>query len=273
VKNFPKGTIFAFLTIAIMRTTLTFLMMIFGCVSMAQNFYIAHRGASYLAPENTVASAKLAWELGADAVECDVHLSADNRVMVIHDKDTRRTCNGKSFKIADTPSVVLRDLDAGSWKDPKYKGEHIPYLEEIIATVPEGKTLVVEIKSGSDVIPHMERILRKCKSKPEIIFIAFGWETIVDAKKAFPENRCYWLSGSKQAALGKLQQIRDLKIEGINMQYSAVDEELIGKARELGLDVLVWTMDDPQEAKRLAALGITHFTTNRPDWLKQQMAQ
>src|SRR5690606_25591938 len=94
----------------------------------AQNTYIAHRGASYDAPENTVTAAKLAWEQGADAVECDIHLSKDNRIMVIHDKDTKRTCsNKKNLSIADSPSTLLRDLDAGSWKDKKYKGEKIPF--------------------------------------------------------------------------------------------------------------------------------------------------
>ena len=78
-----------------MKLQITFILISFVMNSFAQNTFIAHRGASYLAPENTVASAKLAWELGADAVEVDVYLSKDNRVMVIHDKDTKRTCSGK----------------------------------------------------------------------------------------------------------------------------------------------------------------------------------
>lgn len=257
----------------IMKTSLTIVFTLITTALMAQNFFIAHRGASFIAPENTLASAKLAWDLGADAVECDIYLTADNRVMVMHDKDTRRTCGGNNFALATTPSVVLRDLDAGSWKDPKYKGEKIPYLEELIATVPEGKTLVVEVKCGSEVIPHLERVLTKMQRKPEIIFISFGWETIMDMKKAFPGHKCYWLSGSKQAALNKLQQVSDLKLNGINMQWSAIDEELVTKAKELHLEVLAWTVDDPVEAKRLNGLGITHITTNRPDWLKQQLAQ
>ena len=72
----------------------------------AQPFYIAHRGASYLAPENTVASAMLAWELGADAVEIDIYLSSDNKVMVIHDKDTKRICKGEENRIIKSTSSV-----------------------------------------------------------------------------------------------------------------------------------------------------------------------
>ncbi len=256
-----------------MRTWITFIFAAFMSAVTAQNYYIAHRGASFDAPENTVASAKLAWELGADAVELDVHLTADNRVMVIHDKDTRRTCNGKNFTIVTTPSIVLRDLDAGSWKDPKFKGERIPFLEEMIATIPEGKNLVVEIKCGSEIIPHLERILNKSTKKSRLIFVSFGWETIVDIKKAFPGNKSYWLSGSKQAALKKLPLVEEMKLNGINMASSAIDDELVKMAGEHHLEVLAWTVDDPVEAKRLSALGITHFTTNRPDWLKQQLNQ
>ena len=72
-------------------------------------------GGIFIAPENTLASATLAWELGADAVEIDVHLSADNRVMVIHDDNTKRVTQGKSnLKISETPSDLLRSVD-----DPK----------------------------------------------------------------------------------------------------------------------------------------------------------
>jgi glycerophosphoryl diester phosphodiesterase len=149
-----------------MKLMITTFLVFFVLNMTAQNTFIAHRGASFLAPENTVAAAKLAWELGADAVEVDIHLSKDNRIMVIHDKDTKRTCSGKkNLTIADSPSTLLRDLDAGIWKDPKYKGEKIPFLTEIIETVPEGKTLVVEIKCGSEVIPPLVREIEKCKKR------------------------------------------------------------------------------------------------------------
>jgi glycerophosphoryl diester phosphodiesterase len=250
------------------------MMLIFSTLfstAMAQNFYIAHRGASAEAPENTVASAKLAWEKGADAVEVDVHLASDNRIMVIHDNDTRRTCLGKNLTIKNTPSMVIRDLDAGSWKDMKYKGERIPWLEEIIATLPTGKMLVVEIKCGSEILPHLERIMGKSNKKQQLVFISFDWQTIVDIKKAFPENKAYWLSDSHQAALKKIPQIVTAGINGLDMQFGAINAELVKTAKENNLEVLAWTVDNPDEARVLMDLGITYFTTNRPDWLKQQL--
>lgn len=238
---------------------------------LAQQTYIAHRGASYLAPENTVASANLAWELGADAVEVDVYLAKDNRVMVIHDKDTKRTSSGKkNFVIEDTPSMVLRDLDVGSWKDEKFKGEKIPYLSEILEPVPEGKQLVVEIKSGREVIPHLQRVVEKSGKKDQVIFISFGWKTILDTKKAFPDNNCYWLSSSKTGLKKRIKRAAEAGLEGINLSYKIVDEDVMELARANNLEVLVWTVNDPAVARKMTGLGVVAITTDRPRWLKEE---
>lgn len=172
--------------------------------------------------------------------------------------------------IKSTPSMVLRDMDVGSWKDPKFKGERIPFIEDIIATVPEGKTLVVEVKCDSEIVPHMERVLHKNPKKGQIMFISFGWQTIVDLKKAFPENKAYWLSGSKQEVKKRLDQIVPAGLDGINLNYSIIDEELVTEAKSKGFPVLAYTVNDPAEAKRLNSLGVTHITTDRPQWLKEQ---
>lgn len=239
---------------------------------IAQNTFIAHRGASYLAPENTIASAKLAWELGADAVEIDVHLSKDNRVMVIHDSDTKRTCSGKkNLDIAKSPSMLLRDLDAGSWKGEEFKGEKIPFLSEIIKTVPEGKTLVVEIKCGKEVLQPIAYTLEKSGKANQIVFISFDWDVIVAAKKQFPENKCYWLSSTKTGLAKKIKEAAAEGLDGVNLRHTIIDEEVIQLVRENNLDVLTWTVDDPNEAKRLTDLGVSGITTNRPKWLKEEM--
>lgn len=257
-----------------MKLQITALFLIFVLNMNAQNFFIAHRGDSFVAPENTVASAKSAWQAGADAVEIDIHLSKDNRIMVIHDNDTKRTCSGKkNLEVAKTPSVLLRDLDAGSWKGPEFKGEKIPYLTEIIETVPDGKTLVVEIKCGNEVIPPLVRVLEKSPKRSQIVFICFDWNTMVETKKTFPGNKCYWLSGSKNGLTKKIKEAAENGLEGVNLHYSLIDEEIVKTAKENNLEVLAWTVDSPDEAKRLSALGVTKITTNRPAWLKEEMAK
>jgi glycerophosphoryl diester phosphodiesterase len=239
---------------------------------IAQNYYIAHRGASYLAPENTVASAKLAWELGADAVEIDVHLSADNRVMVIHDSDTKKTSMGESnYVISETKSDVLRKLDVGSFKDDKYIGEKIPFVEEILETVPKDKTLVIEIKCGEEVLPALVKAIDQSGKADQLVFISFGWETIQQTKKTFPLNKCYYLRMNPVGLKTKMKEAAEFGLDGVNLYHKIINKNVMKLSDELSLEVLTWTVDDPETVKRLNKLGVYKITTNRPAWLKEQM--
>jgi len=255
-----------------MKAIATFTLILFSTVSMAQNSFIAHRGASYLAPENTVASAKLAWELGADAVEIDIQLSKNNRIIVCHDYNTKRITNGEQdLVIAETTSSALRKIDAGVWKDEKYKGEKLPYLSEIIKTIPGGKRLVVEIKCGPEILPELKKCIKKSGKQDQIDFIAFGWETILKTAEEFPANKCYWLSSKKEGLKEKMDLAAGKGLAGVDLQYSVIDEDLMASAKKLGLEVLSWTVDDPAEAQRLTDIGVIGITTNRPKWLKDEM--
>ena len=257
-----------------MKVYFTFLITCSALCLSAQQMFVAHRGASYLAPENTVAAANMAWMSGADAVEVDIRLSADNRIMVIHDRDTKRTCdNRNNFVIKNTPSAILRDLDAGIWKGEEFKGEKIPFLYEIIETVPEDKMLVVEIKCGSEVLPHLQRCIEKTGKKDQIIFISFGWETIINTKNLFPYNKCYWLSSVKPGLKNKIKKAATIGLDGVNLHYKIINGKIVKLANDHGLEVLAWTVDDPDETKRLIELGVSGITTNRPAWLKEQMAE
>src|SRR5438477_1876233 len=91
---------------------------------------VAHRGESADAPENTLAAFRLAWERHDDAIELDVHLTADGQLIVCHDPDTRRTTGVKKV-IKETPLAELRELDAGRWKGPQWAGEKLPTLDEV----------------------------------------------------------------------------------------------------------------------------------------------
>ena len=106
---------------------------------------VGHRGASHDAPENTLAAIRLAWEQGADAAEFDVYLSKDGKIVVIHDKDTKRVA-GVDRPVVGQTLDELRRLDVGKWKAPKFAGEKLPTLNEMLATVPAGKRVFIEVK-------------------------------------------------------------------------------------------------------------------------------
>ena len=90
---------------------------------------VAHRGASYDAPENTLSSVRLGWEQGADCVEIDVYLTKDDQIVAMHDKTTKRTA-GKDWTVSERTLAELRTLEVGSWKDEKFRGEPVPTLAE-----------------------------------------------------------------------------------------------------------------------------------------------
>jgi len=244
-------------------------MLISEITARSQVEIIAHRGASWLAPENTVASANLAWEKGADAVEVDIYLSKDNKIICSHDATTKRT-SGRDYRIADTESRILRKLDVGTFKDEMYKGEKIPFLKEIIRTVPPGKELVVEIKCKSEILPYLQKVIRKNSNNRNFTFICFDFQTIADTKKAFPGNPCYWLCSNAELLQKNFDKVPEAKLDGVSLGYAIINENVIQKAGKAGLDVYAWTVDDPVEAKRLVALGVKGITTNRPGWLEEQ---
>jgi glycerophosphoryl diester phosphodiesterase len=243
-----------------------FLVPLFSALQ-AQVKNIAHRGASSYTPENTVASEELAWQMGADAVELDIYLSKDNKIIVMHDGNTKRT-TGESYVIKDTKSKVLRKLDNGSFKDIKYKGEKIPFLKEMITKVPDGKELVIEIKCGSEVLPYLKKVIKSSGKQKQMIFIAFDWKTIVETKKMFPENKCYWLSSKKIGLAEKIKEAAQIKLDGVDLVNNIIDENTMSLSKQLNLDVIAWTVDNPDEMKRLINLGVKGITTNKPDLLK-----
>lgn len=237
----------------------------------SQPLIIAHRGASYDAPENTMAAVQMAWKKGADAVEVDVHFSSDERIMVIHDKDTKRT-GGADLKVSETPSTELRKLDVGSYKSKKYAGERIPFLEEVIQTIPAGKTLFIEIKSDGSLLPALKDIIDKSKKEGQIVVIGFVFDTMEAAKLMMPDIPVYWLHHSLlRYSGGIIERAKGAGLDGLNLHYRNISRKFAAKVKETGLGLYSWTVDDPIEARRLKRLGIDGITTNRPAWLADQL--
>jgi len=96
---------------------------------------------------------------------------------------------------------------------------------------------------------------------------------MIEVKKTFPQNKCYWLSGSKNGLHKKIAEAAENGLDGVNLHYSIIDEEVMRIAKENKLEVLSWTVDDLAEAKRLTDLGVTKITTNRPDWREEELGK
>ncbi|MHC4309775.1 MAG: glycerophosphodiester phosphodiesterase family protein [Planctomycetota bacterium] len=245
-----------------------------GCTKSVE--IIAHRGASYLAPENTMASVMLGWEKEAD-VEVDVHLSKDNRIVVIHDASTKHI-TGTDLKVKETISRELRKLDYGSFKGQEFAGEQIPFLDEVLKTIPPERKLYVEIKCGKEVLPFLRQTIIESGRISQIVIIGFDIEVVTSSKELI-DVPTYWLKGTDKVKEtdewiphdSKLvQMVKDRGLDGLDVHYVGVTKEFVDAVKAAGQKLYVWTVDDPQEAKRLIELGVSGITTNRPAWLREQ---
>ncbi|MBM4028177.1 MAG: glycerophosphodiester phosphodiesterase [Planctomycetes bacterium] len=239
---------------------------------------VAHRGASYDAPENTLASVLLGWKRGAD-VEVDVYLSKDGRIVCIHDATTKRTAGGVDLRVKDTDARELRKLDVGSFKSKDFAGEPIPFLEEILPTIPRGRKLYVEIKCGPEILPVLQPMLVQSGKLSQIVIIGFDLETVTASKKLI-DVPTYWLKGTEKTKDTKewiphdpklIQMAIDKGLDGLDVHYAGVTEEFAQAVKAAGQKLYVWTVNDPDEARRLVRLGVAGITTDRPDRLRAQL--
>ena len=219
---------------------------------------VAHRGASHDAPENSLEAFRLGWTQ-ADANELDVHLSRDGRLVVIHDASTKRTTK------VDKPVVEQTAAEL--------KALGVPSLEEVVADIPAGKRLFIEIKCGAEALPELARVL-KDRPPERFALIAFNADTLGQAKKLLPAIPAYWLAGYK--AETKLEDLlakaKAGGLDGLDLNHQfPIDAAFVKKARDAGLKLHVWTVNDPGIARRLAAAGVDGLTTDRPAWLRARL--
>ncbi len=244
---------------------------------------IAHRGSSFIAPENTLASVELAWREQTDAVEIDVWLTADGRIAVSHDEKLKRI-TGQPGKVSEMRLEELQKLDVGVWKGSAWAGQRMPSLESVLATIPEGKRLFVEIKCGPEIVDEFVRVVNASgKQLAQVVVIAFDLTVAKTVKQRMPDLKVYWLRGTcprKDKNTGQwidqphevLETCRQAKLDGLDLQYqSQLTREYIDQIHDLGLKLYVWTVNSPEDAQQLSELGVDGITTDRPGWMREQL--
>ena len=247
---------------------------------IAEPFLVAHRGASGNAPENTLPAFRLAWQEGADAIEGDFHLTADGSIVCIHDYDTRKTC-GEKHVVAETKLSDLQSLDAGAWFHKKFSRTPIPTLGEVVETVPAGKKIFLEIKSGPEIVPSLIDTLEKSDLQPsQIVVISFKAEVIAALEKLRPAWTSYWLTSVKGKTLADLKPssneilttLRNLGCDGVSTSGNPlITKEWIDLIRGSGFEYHIWTVNDADLARQFLRKGAQSITTDFPAKLRKQL--
>lgn len=237
---------------------------------MNQPYICAHRGASAAAPENTLSAFALAPRLGADAVELDTQLTKDGIPVILHDGNVDRTTNGHG-RVKDLTLAEIRKLDAGSWKSPAFKGEPLPTLESLFK-MPHRPFLNVELKIGNpddDVAKLADTVvalIQRYHLEKKLIISSFSGPALERVHERDPKIATGLLYG------GKTPDALPKGISALHPMYPEVTADFMAFAKSKGLQVNVWTVDDPAEMRRLIALGVDSVITNVPGIMKDVLA-
>ena len=230
---------------------------------MAKPLVIAHRGASAYRPENTHAAYALAVEQGADMIEVDLHSTRDGAVVIAHDAELARLGGAGEIVVADVRTV--RALDAGG-------GERIPVLEEMLdafgATIPFNLELK---RSTGGAYPGMaEQAWRAADGRglgDRTLFSSFYDPDLAELRQCAPDARIALLL-SRRFPGGALKRARALGAEALNPSLVLVDAELVRSAHGEGLAIYVYTVDEPDDMRRMFDLEVDGLFTNRPDVMR-----
>ena len=226
----------------------------------------AHRGASALAPENTLAAFLLALQAGADGIELDVMLSQDKELLVIHDSTVDRTTDG-SGKVAEMPLAALRELDAGTRFGEKFRGEKLPTLNEVFEAVGGKMRINVELKNYAqpldDLTSRVIALTERFHLADSVLLSSFNPINLSKARRQNPKiRRGLLVSPGDRLMLGAGGRL--FPYHALHPYYEDVTPEMAADLRARGKQLNTWTVDDPQALLRLHSIGVDGIISNNP---------
>ncbi len=238
---------------------------------------IAHRGASGTEPENTLRAFRKAMQLKAEMIECDLHLTKDGNVVIIHDDTINRTTNDQG-KVSELTLAELKQFDAG-------KGERIPTLEETIDLIKGKCQLNLEIKDKNAVEQVVKIITQKKILSGTVISSSFE-QCLIKVKELNPRTKTALIYKATKTDLGQilfdffafltlpiikiilLRKAKRIGVDSINLSKKIATKSMIDYLHQHGFKVMVWTVDEKEEIKYYKKLGVDGIFSNFPERFK-----
>lgn len=217
-------------------------------------YVVGHRGAAALLAENTIASFQYAIHLGCEYVECDVQLSHDGHLVVIHDDTVDRTTNG-SGRVADLTLAELRRLDAG-------QSQQIPIFQEVLDVVRDKVTLLCELK-GPFTPEATARTVLNNRLQEQVILTSFHFGRLARIKQIDSRLQTGAIFGEPPP--DALEQAMALGAVSVGINYRFMTAAFVEQARRLGLNLRAWNPDLEEDIQRMIDLDPTGISSNRPD--------
>ena len=236
----------------------------------AQTRVIAHRGFSSRAPENTLAAIREAISIGADMAEIDVTLSSDEEIVVIHDETLQRTTNGSGL-VSQFTLAELKDLDAGSWFGPRFAGERIPTLDEVLRTV-NGKILLnIEIKSEAvegGIAARVVETVQRHEMKDQVVISSFSPTALEQVHSLAPQfTTAVLYYQDLQQGLDAVDIVDSLGASVFNIKRTRLTSTMMRRCLEHGIPVGIYTVNKKRHMRRMIKKGVAAVFTDHPDRL------
>ncbi|MDP1677319.1 MAG: glycerophosphodiester phosphodiesterase family protein [Bacteroidota bacterium] len=224
---------------------------------------IAHRGASSLAPENTLAAFKKAIDLGVDYLELDVWNTFDDSLIVIHDNTIERTTNGTGTVTAMYYFQIAR-WDAGTWFSPQFKDERIPTLRQVLALMKEKNAkAAIEIKN-TNITSNTVKLIEEMGMIGQVYICCFHIDALIEAKKINPQaSTLLYVDPVTTALIDTVKSIGGSVIGSGNGNTQAA----IDYAHLKGIEFWPWTIDDSLAMRSFIDKKVDAVITNYPQVL------
>ncbi|MCM3626938.1 glycerophosphodiester phosphodiesterase [Paenibacillus glycanilyticus] len=241
-------------------------------IHVSSPIIIGHRGAAGEAPENTLASFKLAAEQGSHMVELDIHLSKDGKLIVCHDDTLDRTTN-YSGAIRSLHSDEIREADAGSWFSPSFAGERVPFLEEVYDLLPQHIEINVEVKdAGGGLLDEVLLDFLRGEDRLErTVVSSFDHKLLLRLKQAEPELRIGLLYAADLLHHATYAALLETEVWSLHPHHGLIGAQDAGDATAAGLHIYPYTANHPADWDRLVSIGVTGIITDFPGRLKEHL--
>ncbi|MDO4586944.1 MAG: glycerophosphodiester phosphodiesterase family protein [Planctomycetia bacterium] len=231
---------------------------------------VAHRGFSFVAPENTLTAIREAIRCGAQGCEFDLYTTTDGKVFLFHDSNLKRT-TGLDRPTKEIAWDELNQLDFGAWKGEQFKGEKAATLDEALKLL-KGTNCrpVIEIKQDGFIDKVVDAVEENDLVETAVI-IDFSSSRVKQVREANPNICVAWLCSFKEEQTTEeiaqiiIETLKKCDTNVVDMQYSKVSPELLKILQDAGIHVWCWTVDDPKDIQKLVEMGVESITTNRPN--------
>lgn len=227
----------------------------------------AHRGFSGKYPENTMLAFEKAVEIGVDGIELDVHLTKDNELVIIHDEDIKRTCDGEGL-VRDMTYEELKRFDASAAFRGVYGFCGIPTLKEYFDLVKDTDIITnIELKTGVFEYPTIEKrtidLIKQYGLEDKIILSSFNHYTIKRCEEIAPEIKRGFLTGDWIYDFGKYTAERN--VQCCHPWHISLSKAVVDEMHSAGCEINTWTVDEYEDIERLSEMGVDSLIGNFPD--------